>query len=283
MKQRPDVAALAAAVRRDGLQRFAQWNSAVFDALVAGPVRLLAERLQEQPNAEKVLAAYLQLLQQAVGSGILAQADGEGTNFLRRCLVQLIPELLPAEPPAEQVPLLVKVWNLGEGLHGETEWLGRYVAAWVGDLKRLADVESFLVRTLEPVLTPAPPAAWSGPFAVTVLDLRPVHEEFLPGEVCLAAPGVVCVKDSKRPGVQIGVLLRRERQSRVLGLTQGLRTHAEDVPLPAVQFDDQRMEIAGHSVPLPLLRRCRHHAVARAGFVAASAVDSQRLWVVETP
>jgi hypothetical protein len=34
-------------------------------------------------------------------------------------------------------------------------------------------------------------------------------------------------------------------------------------------------------VPIPTLRRCHGFAVARAGFVAACAADSQRLWVLE--
>jgi hypothetical protein len=132
------------------------------------------------------------------------------------------------------------------------------------------------------VLTPAPPAAWQGPFHVTVLDLRPAHDELLPGKLYLAAPTVLCVQDRRLPGVQVGVLLRSNRKSELLGCTSGLVEHSEKGDRPTVAFEDQRATIAGQVVPLPFLRRCDHHAVARAGFVAACAVDSQRLWIVES-
>ena len=40
---------------------------------------------------------------------------------------------------------------------------------------------------------------------------------------------------------------------------------------------------AGRAVELPMLGEAHRVAAARAGFVVVSAVDSQRLWIVETP
>ena len=103
-----------------------------------------------------------------------------------------------------------------------------------------------------------------------------------PGEpLHLAAPNVLCVQDRRLSGLQIGVLLRPQRRSETLGLTQGLVPYVETGEAPTVTFEDQRIKVNGQPVTLPFLRRCAHHAVARAGFVAACAIDSQRLWIVE--
>jgi hypothetical protein len=224
-------------------------------------------------------------VQQAVGTGVLrrASAGAAWTSFLERCLVELVPALLPRVGAGARLPLLAEVWNLGEGLGREPSWLDRLTTACAARLQDLADVEGFLVRTLGPVLAPAPPAAWRGPFAVTVLDLRPLHDEFLPGETALAAPTVLRVEDRRGNGIQAGVLLRRGGRSELLGLTEGLGDYAEAGDRPAVEFHDGRAAVAGQAVAVPALRRCHRHAVARAGFVAACAVDSQRLWILESP
>jgi hypothetical protein len=272
-------------LRRDGLRRFARWNAELFDAVASGPARALGEGLGDSPDSGPVLSGYLQLVQQAIGVGALHQAGAGArwTTFLERCLIEQIPTLLPRLKTGKRLSLLAKLWNLGEGLQREPAWLDRYVTACAGRLEDLADVEGFLVRTLDPVLAPAPPAAWRGPFAVTVLDLRPLHEEFLPGEIGLAAPTVLRVEDRRRSGVQVGVLLRRDRGSELLGLTEGLGDYSETGERPAWEFHDGRAVVAGQAVELPSLRRCHRHTVARAGFVAACAVDSQRLWIVESP
>jgi hypothetical protein len=280
----PELDPLLAELRREGPRRFAGWDAGLFDAVVTGPAAALADALLGQPDAGPATAGYLRLAQQAVGAGRLRRADGAGgwAGFLERCLVEIVPALLPHAAAADRLPLLVKVWNLGEGLAREPVWLDRYVCACCGGLGDLGDVEAFLVRTLEPVLAPSPPAAWEGPFTVAVLDLRPLHDEFLPGEVRLAAPNVVCVRDRRLAGVEAGVLLRPGRRSELIGLTGGLGEYSEREALPEVTFADGRATVAGHAVDLPALRRCYRHAVARGGFVAAAAVDSQRLWVVES-
>src|SRR5205823_941782 len=76
----------------------------------------------------------------------------------------------------------------------------RYVAARAAGLGDLLRLEDFLVRALEPVLSPAPPAAWRGLFAVAVLDLRPLHEDFLPGAMAPPGPTPPQVGDRRQPG-----------------------------------------------------------------------------------
>jgi hypothetical protein len=41
--------------------------------------------------------------------------------------------------------------------------------------------------------------------------------------------------------------------------------------------------VGAHTVGLPFLSGCRQQVLARPGFAVISAVDSQRLWVVESP
>ena len=53
-------------------------------------------------------------------------------------------------------------------------------------------------------------------YRVTLLSLRQADDEFLPGEMQLAAPTVLVVSDRRRP-VRLGIHLRREGQSIVLG------------------------------------------------------------------
>jgi hypothetical protein len=280
----PQLEHTLADLRRDGPRRFARWNAELFDAVVSGPAHTLGEGLGDSPDSGPVLCSYLQLVQQAIGVGVLQQAGGGSrwATFLERCLMERIPALLPRVKAGARLPLLVKLWNLGEGLQREPAWLDRYVTACAGRLDDLADVEDFLVRTLNPVLASAPPAAWRGPFVVMVLDLRPLYEEFLPGEIGLAAPTVLRIEDRRQSGMQVGVFLRRQGGSEIIGLTDGLGDYMETGEQPTVKFGDGRAEIAAQTVNVPFLRRCHRHAIANAGFVAACAVDSQRLWIVES-
>jgi hypothetical protein len=281
-----DLARHLAEVRRDGPRRFAHWNADLFDAVAAGPAQALADGLGDAADASATLLTYLRLVQEGVGLGLVRQTkagDAGWTSFLERCLVELVPPLLPQEPPETRGGLLVGVWNVGEGLRGGPGWLDRYVCICAGGLRRLGELEAFLAEVLEPVLTPRPPAAWKGPFAVTVLDLRPWHDDFLPGRMFLAAPSVVCVPDRRQLGVQLGVLLAPGGQSRALGLTAGLTEHREEDLTPALTFDDGQLLLADAVVEVPGLRRCYHHVSVAGGLVAACAIDSQRLWIVETP
>jgi hypothetical protein len=273
-------------LRRDGPRRFARWDAALFEALVAGPAHALSGALGGQADAGPVLAAYLSLLHQGVGITAVRRAEagpGGWSSYLERCLVEQVPSLLPRLPAGKRVPLLAKVWNLGEGLLREPAWLDRYVIASAAALADLQDLEAFLIRTLEPVLSAAAPASWTGPFAVTVLDLRTSQEQFLPGEIRLAAPTVLRVTDRRRAGVEVGVLLGRGGRSKALGVMSGLVDFADAGDRPAVAFRDGRVVVAGAEVAVPRLRRCHRHLVARSGFIAACAVDSQRLWIVESP
>ena len=68
----------------------------------------------------------------------------------------------------------------------------------------------------------------------------------------------------------------------LLGLMTGLGEFVEAGDRPVVEFQDGRVRVAGEEVAMPRLRRCHRHVIARSGFLAACAVDSQRLWILES-
>lgn len=272
----------------DGRRRHAGWDAGLFDRLARGPGASLWGRLEGQPHAEATLEAYAALLVEAVGSGYLDQVGddhepGRLPNFLAFALLELAPEALAAEPAAQRVGHLAALWNLGEGLLSGPAWLDRYALACAGRLRRVGGAGEFLVEVLGPALAPAEPAAWSGPFAVAVLDARPVLEDFLPGEMYLAAPRVVCIADRRDPAHHVGLLLGHDGGSRLLGTSPPLARYVEEGLPPAATVSGGLARVGSHRVELSMLEEPHRVAAARAGFMVVSAVDSQRLWIVETP
>jgi hypothetical protein len=276
---------------REGARLHAAWDPVRFDRLCQGPARILWDRLVARPHGsdEATFSAYLTLLREAVGARYLGRAgDAAGdvvvpwACFLEYCFLKLVPEALADEPAEDRVRLLATAWNIGEGLLREPAWLDHYVVAYAAELRRVGAVEPFVLRVLEPVLEPSAPAAWGGPFGLVVLDTRTAHDPFLPGEMHLAAPAVLCVRDRRDPGIHLNILLRHGARSRVLGLSPPLGDYAEERPAPEVRFSDGRVRIGEHRVDVPRLGEPYRVATAGSGFVVASAPDSQRLWIVES-
>lgn len=274
----------------EGRRLYARWDSARFDQICRQYASSLAERLAERPDPtdDATLTGYLTLVREAVGAGYLARPGGTKSNgsvystgFLEYALLCLIPEALPDEPPETRTMWLAKVWNLAEGVRNGPPWIDGYVSAFAAELKSVCEIESFLSKTLEPALEPAEPSAWKGPFTTAILDTRAVHDPFLPGRMHLAAPTILCVQDRRDPAVHLGILLRHGG-SRVLGLFPPLDAYSDGGVHPEIQSENNRLKIGRQAVDLPLLGHPYQVAVASAGFVAASALDSQRLWIVES-
>ena len=61
-----------------------------------------------------------------------------------------------------------------------------------------------------------------------------------------------------------------------------LGTRHEESP-PPVEVRPGAVRVNGREAPLPLLNAPHQTLVAKSGYVVASAVDSQRLWVLDTP
>src|SRR5262249_37678353 len=147
MRMEQTFATMIEETGREGRKRYARWDAALYQALCGGPARKLWDRLQGQAQAAQVFAGYMELAREAVGAGYILPPKEAGTparpecaNFLAFCLVQLIPERLASVAVAKQLPLLAKVWNLGEGLLQEPAWVDRFVLAGAGELARLEDV-----------------------------------------------------------------------------------------------------------------------------------------------
>jgi hypothetical protein len=261
--------------------------------MVHGPARDLWAGIQGQPFGDQTLAAYLGLLREAVAAGYVrgavraapapADAAPPWRSCLEYCLITAAPGDVPRLPPDARVALLAKVWNLGEGLLREPAWVDRYVVSRLGELDGLSNLEAFLVDVLAPVLEPPPPAHWRGPLRVTLLDLRPSVDDLLPGKMSMAAPTLLTVQDRSRPSLYVNVLLRRQGQSQALGASGELSAYAVTGRVPGVEFTRDRVTVGEHAVELPFLGHVHEHLVVPAGFVVASAPDSQRLWIVESP
>jgi hypothetical protein len=202
-------------------------------------------------------------------------------NFLEFCIRDWLPEVLPGLSAEKHLGLLARVWNLGEGLLREPEWVSAYVMSRIGELRGDRAPEAILVDILRPLLEPALAARWEAPFRVTLLSLRQADDEFLPGEMQLAAPSVLVVSDRRRP-VRLGIRLRRGGQSIVLGKFGAMGSFPHEPAAVQISWEGGCARIADQTVLLPFLANPFHWALVGAGYLVASAADSQKLWIVES-
>jgi hypothetical protein len=96
----------------------------------------------------------------------------------------------------------------------------------------------------------------------------------------LIAPVVAVVQDRRRPTL-LGVLLEEQGQSRLLGALTGIEGEYAEDAAPAIELQTNSARIGARKATLPLLTAPYRSLAACAGFVVASAVDSQRLWILE--
>ncbi|MBI5514321.1 MAG: hypothetical protein HY909_11165 [Deltaproteobacteria bacterium] len=230
-----------------------------------------------------LVGGYLALVAEAVGLEYLRGPEDGAASLLGWGLLRAAPTLLPRAPAARRTHLLAMLWNLGEAVLREPAWINSYATAMVHAVDDLEKLPEHLVATLDPVLRPRPVSRWQGPFTVEVLDPRALVEDFLPGPMHLAAPTVVCVHDRRREGSQMGVLVPAEGGRRLVGPVPCLGTAHREPAVPTVSVDARGLQVEGRSVALPFLAAPHQSLAALGGFVVASAVDSQRLWVVNAP
>jgi hypothetical protein len=264
----------------EGPRRFSHWNAPLFAAYCRTVLPAAWERLDS--GGERSFAGLCTLVQQGIGEGYLkGDPEAEPGNFLEFCIRDWLPEVLANLPEEEHLPLLARTWNLGEGLALEPEWVNGYVMSRISLLKGEPRLETILIEILRPLMEAAPPARWEAPYRVTLLSLRQADDEFLPGDMHLAAPTVLVVSDRRRP-VRLGIHLRRQGQSVVLGTFGPSGTIVAEPDSMEVAWEGGRALIGGEAVSLPFLADPFRWAVARAGYLVASAVDSQKLWIVES-
>jgi len=282
---------ITAELAAEGPRRFARWDGDLFQEIARAYGWTFRYRYKDKRGAPEVFRAWATLLQEAVGRGQIA---GLPEDDLREAMEEhslqswllgaLVPGGLYALPAARQLPALARAWNLLEGLErDQPAWVVRYVLSRLReDLESIEELEDFLALALEPVLTPPKPARFKGPFAVAVVDAREAVDGLLPGELYLAAPGVMCVADRRDPGLCTALFLRRGEATALMGRVPRLPPY-EERAVAGVEVGPGAVTVRGARVPLPRLAHPHSHAASAAGFVVVSALDSQRLWVVETP
>ena len=285
--------ALVRELATQGPRRHADWDADLFETLVHDAAAALRAALPAEPRRDAVAGAWLKLAAEAVGLGQVDRASAryfltgrgkapESVTLMGRCLLQLAPAQLPAYPADQAVALLARTWNLCEGLAAQPLWLNRYVAAAAVEPPALEKLEEFLVTTLAPALAPVRESTFSGPFTLAMLDTRKVMDDFLPGNMHLAAPSVLCVHDRRAPDAKVGIFLAPEGKARFLGLMPCLGQWSQGVP-PTLEVRPGAVRVNKRVAALPLLTVPHQTLAAKSGYVVASAVDSQRLWVLDTP
>lgn len=276
----------------EGKRRFARWDGPLFRAIVFGPGKRLAGAIDGAPDAAPIFLGWLKLVVEAVGlgyvrPGIVASEDKLAfapENLLELLLLDLLPGRLAACSPNGRVALLAKAWNLGEGLLSEAPWLNMVVAAAMANVASLMDMEGRLLRILDTALAPRARSSFQGPYSVRTLDLRDVDGAFLPGRMHFAEPALVCIHDRKRPELVAGVLLGARQAPSLAFRSPCLAEKATVAPnLPTVSLTQAGLCVGDARVPLPLWTRGHSVVASRAGLIVASAIDSQRIWIAETP
>ncbi|MFP2923999.1 hypothetical protein ACLESO_02035 [Pyxidicoccus sp. 3LG] len=285
---------LARGVATEGARKHSGWDTDLFAMLARGPGVALWNALHAEPRRAKVVGAWLKLTAEAVGLGQVDHASAqhlltgqglvpESMTLTARCLVQYALTQLPAYPAERAVALLARTWNLCEGLAAQPLWVNRYVVASAAkEAPALEKLDEFLTTTLAPALAPSRKATFSGPFSLSILDTRKVMDDFLPGEMHLAAPSILCVHDRRDNDVRLGVFLAPQSEARFLGLQPCLGPGPTEAP-PDLELKKNAVRVNGKEAALPLLGTPHRAVAARSGYVVASAVDSQRLWVLDSP
>lgn len=283
----PEVSQLIEHLGSTGPRQFSIWDSVAWESYVERPFASLCHSLEyrDQDKADTLsLSNYLQMVYQGVGHGWLTVVDDTipAPNFLAYALQRLIPYQLMDYPRPERSALLLRVWNLAEGLVHEPLWLNRYAVARTSVYENLGRLDTHLKQILAPVLSPSPPADWNTDFRLRVIDFKEVESEFVPGDLYLAAPAVLCVQNRIRPTEVLALLLQKPSQASVLGAVGNLPRYVERFQAPDIRTGADSITINGKQVPTPLIQFPRDHLCVASGFVAVSAEDSQRMWLVET-
>ncbi len=279
---------LVAAANQSGRETHAGWNSGLFGQAARGSAQFFWDQSDGDVVATENL---LRLIGEAIGRGYFTQGiSPEHAKFLAghcrwRCLLEYwlnlsIPLEVPRLPPARRLHRMAVLWNLGEKILRDQSWIDPYLLKkFVAAPPPLADLERQLAAWMEPLLQPARRATWVPPFDVQVVDGRDIHADFLPGEMCLGAAAVVCVRDRRLDGVFGGVFLHEPECEVIAHHRDFGAAPANGAPVP-VEFQPGRATINGHDVMLPFVNRVHSHLVCESGAVLVSAVDSQRLWVI---
>ncbi len=281
--------ALVAAVAAEAASQHARFDAAVFRTVMSLSGAQLAEGIAGSDGAPALLRSYARLVAEAIGTGLLdlprveAQTGGDGPrDLLAWGLLRAAPTLLPQCAPDRRPHHLATLWNLGEGILREPPWLNTYASTFVSAFTDLDALPTHLAALLAPVLRSRPGARWKGPFTTTIADTRPRLHGFLPGELHLAAPSVVCVHD-RREATHLAILFSAGAPAQLFGPVPCLGRDHRDTSAPVASVAADVLTVDGTALALEHLHDPHTFAVSSGGFAVVSAVDSQRLWIIESP
>lgn len=281
--------ALVAAVTTEAAAQHARFDAAVFHAVMGLSGAQLAAAIAGSDGAPALLRSYARLVAEAIGAGLLdharvdAQTGGDGPrDLLAWGLVRAAPTLLPKCDPARRPHHLAALWNLGEGILREPPWLNTYASTFVPAVTDLDALPAYLTALLDPVVRARPTARWKGPFTAAVADPRALLDAFLPGALHLAAPSVVCLHD-RRDATHLALLFAAGTPARLFGPVPCLGHGHRDASAPPASVAPNALTVDGAAIALEHLRDPHTFVVSSGGFAVVTAVDSQRLWIVESP
>jgi hypothetical protein len=114
-----------------------------------------------------------------------------------------------------------------------------------------------------------------------MLSLRTGDDEFLPGEMHLVAPNIVAVRDRRRD-LSLGLILRKQGQSELAGIFANTNPYTEAPSTLAPRWQGEWLTFGRERIQLKYLNEPFRWIQLSAGFVVTSAVNSQKLWIVES-
>ncbi len=262
-----------------GATQFSNWNPSLFQDYCQA---LMQDHSKASTSPHLVASALAEILCEGIGRGYLTTSlHANPANLMEYCLRNWLMSRLANVAAERQLQFLADAWNLLEGVLREPTWVNAYVMARVGELLSETSLESFLGAVLKPLFAPATIANWTGPFRVTMLSLRAADDEILPGDMYLVAPTILTVRD-RRSDLACGVVLRKQGQSELAGVFGETSPYVEAPPTTAPSWQGEWATFGKERIQLPFLGEPFHWLQVHAGFVVASAVNSQKLWIVES-
>jgi hypothetical protein len=201
---------LLAELEESARRRFVRWDPALWQRVVEGPARSLAEALRRANAADAeaglILESYLRLACEGIGLGYLFPPEvGEG--FLTHAFFRLVPDGLAAVPPDRRAQALADCWNLGENLEHAPSWWRRMFVRLASAGVALDALPALVERAGREAF--GPPEARLGARTIHLfVDLGAEDRLFLPGMLHFVAPTVACVHHrDARSGRSLGAWL----------------------------------------------------------------------------
>jgi hypothetical protein len=269
-------------IARKGRTLFSKWDMSLFQDYCRATLPRLMGPSPASETGQPVATAFAELLCEGIGRGYLGTSlHADPANLMEFCLRDWLLRRLSDGTTEHRMQLLADCWNMLEGLLREPRWVNSYVMARVRELEKENDLQSFLARVLGPLFEPAISSNWSGPFRVTTLSLRKGDEEFLPGDMHVVAPNILAVRD-RRHSLSLGIILRKQDQSELAGIFADTAPYPEPQSAVTPHWKGEWLSFGNERIQLQFLAEPFRWIQLSAGFVVASAMNSQKLWIVES-